>query len=83
MTAGRGFIALAALVLVGWRPLPLLAACLVFGAVQSLQLVFQGVPIMGTVWPSEVWAAMPYAVTLLALAGFAGSTKPPAGLGVQ
>jgi simple sugar transport system permease protein len=55
----------------------------VFGAVQSLQLVFQGVPIMGTVWPSEVWAAMPYAVTLLALAGFAGSTKPPAGLGVQ
>lgn len=76
MTAGRGYIALAALVLGGWRPLPTFAVCAGFGFLSSLQLYFQG----GSI-PSQAWAALPYVATIIALAGFLGKNRTPAGLG--
>jgi simple sugar transport system permease protein len=81
MVAGRGYIALAALILGGWKPLRALGACLVFGFAQALQLQLQGVPILGVELPREVWYSLPYLVTVVALAGFLGGSRPPAGLG--
>lgn len=81
MVAGRGFIALAALILGGWKPLRALAACVVFGFAQALQLQLQGVPVLGVELPREFWYSLPYLVTVVALAGFLGGSRPPAGLG--
>jgi ABC-type uncharacterized transport system permease subunit len=81
MVAGRGFIALAALILGGWRPWPTLAACLLFGAFFALQLQLKGTPILGADIPTEAWTALPYVVTIIALAGFLGRSKAPSGLG--
>lgn len=81
MTSGRGFIALAALILAGWRPWPALAACLVFGLVQNLQLVLQNTKVAGFEFPTELFTALPYLVTVLALAFMMRNTKAPAGLG--
>lgn len=81
MTSGRGYIALAALILGRWRPVPAMAAAVLFGTVQSLQLNLQGTPVFGLNLPSEIWQALPYVLTLLALALFVGNNKAPAGLG--
>jgi general nucleoside transport system permease protein len=81
MTAGRGFIALAALIVGGWRPWPTLAACVGFGAFNALQITLQGTPIAGNAIPVEAWIALPYVVTLVALVGLLGRSRPPAGLG--
>jgi simple sugar transport system permease protein len=81
MTAGRGFIALAALILGGWRPWPALGACLLFGLFSALQLQMQGTRIMGADIPYDAWKALPYLVTIIALAGFLGRNRAPAGLG--
>jgi simple sugar transport system permease protein len=81
MTAGRGYIALAALILGGWRPIPVLLACLLFGGFEATQLQLQGTKLFGALLPSEFWSAVPYVVTIVALAGFLGRSKPPAGLG--
>jgi len=81
MTAGRGFIALAALILGGWRPWPTLGACVLFGLFTALQLQLQGTSIFGADVPSEVWTALPYFVTIVALAGLLGRNRAPAGLG--
>jgi general nucleoside transport system permease protein len=81
MTAGRGFIALAALIIGGWRPIPAALACLGFGFFSALRLVLQGTTIFGFSPPSELWAALPYLVTVIALAGFLGRSRTPAGLG--
>lgn len=81
MSAGRGFIALAALILGGWRPWPTLLACVLFGAFSALQLQLQGSRVLGAEVPSDVWVALPYVVTVVALAGFLGRSKAPAGLG--
>ncbi|MFZ4506188.1 MAG: ABC transporter permease [Fimbriimonas sp.] len=81
MTAGRGYIALAALILGGWRPLPTLGACVAFGFFSALRLQLQGTPVFGVELPSELWASLPYVATLVALAGLLGRVRPPAGLG--
>lgn len=81
MTSGRGYIALAALILGGWRPLPSLAACVLVSFFDALRLQFQGAPFMGVTVPGEAWNALPYLVTLLAVAGLLGKFKAPAGLG--
>jgi len=81
MTAGRGFIALAALIIGGWRPLPAMAACLGFGLCEQLQSQLQGVPVAGLEIPPELWICLPYVVTLVALAGLFGKNRTPAGLG--
>lgn len=81
MTAGRGFIALAALIIGGWRPLPAFAACLAFGLFQQLQIQLQGTAVFGVELPRELWLSLPYLATLIALAGLLGKNRTPAGLG--
>ena len=81
MTAGRGYIALAALIVGGWRPAPAFLACLAFGLFSALQVQLQGTAVFGAQVPSEAWAALPYVVTIIALAGFLGRNRTPAGLG--
>jgi simple sugar transport system permease protein len=79
MSAGRGFIAIAIVVLGRWHPLGVLAAAFVFGAASALQYVFQA---MGWTLPYQLFLALPYALTLLALAGIAGRrVAAPAALG--
>jgi simple sugar transport system permease protein len=65
MTAGRGFIALAAVIFGAWTPLGAAAAALAFGALSALQFVLQRTGI-----PSEAMQALPYLAALAALAGF-------------
>ena len=81
MTAGKGYIALAALILGGWRPLPTLAACLAFGFFIQLQIQLQGQTVFGVSPPAELWNSLPYLATIIALAGFLGRNRTPAGLG--
>jgi simple sugar transport system permease protein len=80
MTAGRGFIALAALVISGWRAVPCFAICLGFGFFSALQLRFQGTDTLAFI-PSQAWASLPYVITIIALVGFLGKNRTPAGLG--
>ncbi len=81
MTSGRGYIALAALIIGGWRPVPAFLACIAFGFFSALRLQLQGTPLLGAELPSQLWAALPYLVTIIALAGLLGKNRTPAGLG--
>lgn len=78
MTAGRGFVAIAIVVLGGWRPAGVLLASLLFGGAMALQYVFQaaGFPV-----PYQFFLMLPYGLTLLALAGAARRVHAPADLG--
>jgi ABC-type uncharacterized transport system permease subunit len=82
MTAGRGFMALAALILGKWRPVPAFMGCLLFGVCEVLQLKLQGVelPAFGAV-PVQIVQIIPYLLTLLLLAGVVGESRAPAKLG--
>ena len=83
MTAGKGFLALAALILGKWRPWPTLAACLLFAAADALQARLQGVPLPGIgEVPVQLIEALPYIVTVVLLAGFVGRAVPPRALGL-
>ena len=75
MTAGRGFIALAALIFGRWHPVGALAAALVFGFAESLQ---SKLAILSTPIPSEFLLMAPYLVTLLVVAGIVGRSRAPA-----
>lgn len=75
MTAGIGFIGLAALIFGRWRPLGVLGAGLVFGFARALQ---QKLGILGTPIPSEFLSMTPYIVTLIVVAGVVGRARPPA-----
>lgn len=81
MTGGRGFIALSALILGKWRPLPTLVGCLVFGIFDALQIRLQGVPINGVTIPVQWIQILPYVLTIVLLAGFFGRSQAPAYLG--
>ena len=81
MTAGKGFIALAALILGGWKVIPTMIAAFGFGLFDALQLRLQGQEVFGIVVPTQLWASLPYILTLVALAGFLGRSRPPAALG--
>lgn len=78
MTQGRGFIALAAVIFGNWSPFGTLAATLLFGAAQAVQIQSQalGLPIS-----QDLLVALPYALTLLAIAGLLRNSLPPAALG--
>lgn len=82
MTAGKGYLALAALILGKWRPVPAFAACLLFAATDALQARLQGVslPVLGPV-PVQLIEALPYLLTVLLLAGFVGRAVAPRALG--
>ena len=81
MSGGRGFIALAAVIVSGWRPWTAAAACLAFAALDALQIVLQN----QTRLPSQVLAMLPFVATLVALVVVSkrrsGTMRPPAGLG--
>lgn len=77
MTAGRGFIALAAVIFGRWAPLRTGAACLLFAAAETLQIRLQGTAAL----PSQVTEMIPYVLTILALATLAGRSAAPAALG--
>jgi simple sugar transport system permease protein len=80
MTAGRGFIALAALIFGKWKPHLTIYACLFFALVDSLQISLQG-PLSNNGIPLQLIQAFPYVVTIIALAGFFGKSKAPQALG--
>ncbi len=74
MTAGRGFVVLAAVVVGGWDPLKIALACLVFGAADAAQLRMQ---VTGSAIPYQFLQMLPYLITVAALAGLVGRTTPP------
>ncbi|MGD0650747.1 MAG: ABC transporter permease [Verrucomicrobiia bacterium] len=82
MTAGRGFMALAALIFGKWKPLPTALACLLFGFADAVQIRLQGVAVWGDKpIPVQFIQILPYLVTILVLAGFVGRSRPPKALG--
>lgn len=83
MTAGKGFIALAAVIFANWRPWPALFACLLFGLLDAVAIRLQGVvlPGIGQV-PVQAIQALPYVMTLVLLAGFIGKATPPKASGL-
>jgi len=77
MTAGRGFIALAATIFGRWDPVRAALACLLFAAAETFQIQLQGAQLI----PSQFVEMIPYALTIIALAGVVGRAVPPAALG--
>ena len=78
MTAGRGYVAIAIVVLGRWHPAGVAVAALLFGAATALQYVFQA---LGLAVPYQLFLMLPYLLTLLALAGAVGRVRAPADLG--
>ena len=83
MTAGRGFMALAALIFGKWMPIPTAIACLLFGFADAAQIRLQGVVIWGTEpVPVQFIQILPYLATILVLAGLVGQSRAPNSLGL-
>lgn len=84
MSAGRGFIALAALIFGKWRPVQTLLACLLFGFTEAFSNQIQGLIKLpsGEDIPVQFIAIVPYVLTIIVLAGFIGSSRPPLALGI-
>jgi ABC-type uncharacterized transport system permease subunit len=82
MTAGKGYLALAALIFGKWRPIPALFACLLFAFADAVQIRLQGVPLplIGEI-PTQFIQALPYVLTVLLLAGFVGRAVAPKAIG--
>ena len=77
MSAGRGYIALAAMIIGKWHPLKAAGACLLFGLAESFSIQFQN-PLI----PTQFIQMLPYVLTVIVLAGFIGKSKPPAADGI-
>ena len=77
MTAGRGFIALAAMIFAKWRPWQALGAVLLFGFLEAVANRFQNIELLGVALPVQVMQALPYILTVVILAGFVGKAIPP------
>jgi len=82
MTAGKGYIALAAMIFGHWRPVPALMACLMFGFLEALAARLQGMDILliGPI-PTDLILVLPYVLTVVLLAGFIGRATPPKAIG--
>lgn len=82
MTAGQGYIALAALIFGKWRPVPAMLACLMFGFLDAVAIRLQGVvvPVIGAI-PVQLIQALPYVMTVVLLAGFIGRAVAPKAIG--
>jgi len=78
MTAGRGFLAIAIVVLGRWHPAGVALAALLFGAASAMQFLFQA---LGVNAPYQIFLMLPYLLTLLALAGAVGRVRAPGDLG--
>jgi simple sugar transport system permease protein len=82
MTAGRGYMALAAMIFGHWRPVPALAACLLFGFLDAVAIRMQGVKLPGVGEVSvQLIQALPYVLTVILLAGIVGRAVAPQALG--
>ena len=83
MTAGQGYIALAAMIFGKWKPLPAMLACLMFGFLDAVSIRLQGIelPVVGEV-PVQLIQALPYILTVVLLAGFIGRAVAPKAIGV-
>ena len=83
MTAGKGYIALAAMIFGKWKPLPTMLACLLFGFLEAVAIRVQGaeLPLVGQI-PVQFIEALPYVLTVILLAGFIGKAIPPKADGV-
>ncbi len=83
MTAGRGYLALAALIFGRWRPKPTLLACFLFAFTDAVQIRLQGTVIPGIgIIPVQMIQALPYLLTILLLAGFIGKSEAPKAIGL-
>ncbi len=82
MSAGRGYMALTALIFANWRAWPALYACLLFGFLQAIANFLQGVKLFGFEIPVQFFNALPYVMTVILLAGFIGKSIPPRASGV-
>ena len=82
MTAGKGFIALAALIFAKWKPVPAMLTCLLFGFLDALQIRLQNTDILGVQIPVQAIQALPYVLTVVLLAGFIGKAVGPKAGGV-
>ena len=83
MTAGRGYIALAALILAKWRPVPVLLACLFFGFTEALTIQLGNIKLAsGENIPIQFIQIIPYVLTIIVLAGFIGLSRAPKALGI-
>jgi general nucleoside transport system permease protein len=83
MSAGRGFIALAALILAKWQPVPVLLACLFFGFTEALTIPLANYRLSsGETIPVQFIQIIPYVLTIIVLAGFIGLSRAPKALGI-
>lgn len=82
MTAGKGFIALAALIFAKWKPVPAMFTCLLFGFLDALQIRLQGARLGDFEIPVQAIQALPYVLTVVLLAGFIGKAVGPKAGGV-
>jgi len=83
MSAGRGFIALAALILAKWKPVPVLFACLFFGFTEALTIPLSSYKLAsGETIPVQFVQIIPYVLTIIVLAGFIGLSRAPKALGI-
>ncbi len=83
MTAGRGFIALAALIFAKWKPVPVLFACLFFGFMEALTIPLANIKLAsGENIPVQFIQIIPYVLTIIVLAGFIGRSRAPKALGI-
>jgi simple sugar transport system permease protein len=83
MTAGRGYIALAALILAKWKPVPVFFACLFFGFTEAVAVQLQGRKLIGEEEiPVQFIQMIPYILTIIVLAGFIGLSRAPKALGI-
>jgi ABC-type uncharacterized transport system permease subunit len=82
MSAGRGFIALAALIFGKWRPVQTMLACLLFGLTEAVAIQLQGVRFGGEEIPTQFVQIIPYVLTIVVLAGFIGQSRAPRSLGL-
>ena len=82
MTAGKGFIALAALIFAKWKPVPAMFTCLLFGFLDALQIRLQSARLFDVEIPVQAIQALPYVLTVVLLAGFIGKAVGPKAGGV-
>jgi simple sugar transport system permease protein len=83
MTAGRGYIALAALIFANWRPIHAMGACFLFGLLEAVSNLYPNISVFGLFTiPVQFTQALPYILTVVILAGFIGKAIPPKSVGV-
>jgi len=83
MTAGQGYIALAALIFGKWRPYGALGACLMFGLLDAIAIRLLGAHVIGVgEVPVQLIQALPYLLTVILLAGFIGKAIAPKAAGI-